>query len=137
MSKPTFRPYILPNLILFLLGWGGLYFVLVFALPTIWPRWSFFALWVIALTASAFPIVYFVTTRFSSERVEPQVMVRRALWVGVYGATLAWLQLARLVNVYVILGLGFGLAAIESLLRLRERARWRVPEVDENDNQPA
>ena len=63
-------------------------------------------------------------------------MVRRALWVGVFGATLAWLQLARLVNVYVLLGLAFGLVAIESLLRLRERARWRVPEM-EDDDKPA
>lgn len=136
MSKPSFRPYILSTLFLLLLGWGGLYAIVVYTLPTVWPRWGFFALWVIALTAAAFPIIYFIATRFSSEKTEPQVMVRRALWVGVYGATLAWLQLARLVNVYVILGLGFGLAAIESLLRLRERARWRVPEV-EDDDQPS
>ena len=129
--KPTFRPYIIPTLILLLLGWGGLYFVALFTLPFVWARWGFFALWVIALTATAFPILYFIATRFSSEKLEPQVLVRRALWVGVYGATLAWLQLARLVNVYIILGLAFGLVAIESLLRLRERARWRVPDVPE------
>jgi hypothetical protein len=136
--KPTFRPYILPNLILLLLGWGGLYTLTLFTLPTIWPRWGFFALWVIALTATAFPIVYFITTRFSAEKLEPQVMVRRALWVGVYGATLAWLQLARLASVYVILALAFGLIALESLLRLRERAHWRIPDVPdrEEDDQP-
>lgn len=131
--KPSFRPYLLPSLILLLLGWGGLYAIFVYTLPTVWPRWGFFALWVIALSAAAFPVVYFVTTRFSSEKMESQVMVRRALWVGVFGATLAWLQLARLVTVYVILGLGFGLFAVESLLRLRERARWRVPDVPEVD----
>lgn len=136
--KPSFRPYILPTLFLLVLGWGGLYVILVYTLPTVWPRWGFFAAWVIALTATAFPLVYFIATRFSMETIEPQVMVRRALWVGVYGATLAWLQLARLVNVYVILGLGFGLAATEWLLRLRERARWRVPDVEEeNDDQPS
>jgi hypothetical protein len=134
--KPSFRPYILPTIILLLIGWGGLYTLALYTLPFVWARWGFFALWVIALTAAAFPVIYFVTTRFSSEKMEPQVLVRRALWVGIFGATLAWLQLARLVNVYVILGLAFGLAAIESLLRLRERARWRVPEVDEDD-QPA
>jgi hypothetical protein len=134
--RPTFRPYISTTLILLVLGWGGLYFITFYTLPFVWPRWGFFALWLIALTATAFPIVYFVTTRFSAEKLEPQVLVRRALWVGVYGATLAWLQLARLVNVYVILGLAFGLIAVESLLRLRERARWRVPEMDDDD-QPA
>ena len=131
--KPTFRPYILPTIILFLIGWGGLYAIALFTLPFVWARWGFFALWVIALTATSFPVLYFVTTRFSSEKMEPQVLVRRALWVGVFGATLAWLQLARLVNVYVILGLAFGLVAIESLLRLRERARWHAPEMEEDD----
>ena len=65
-----------------------------------------------------------------------QVMVRQALWVGVFGATLAWLQLARLVTLYVVLGLAGGLVAIESLLRLREQARWHAPEMDDDD-QPA
>ena len=131
--KPSFRPHIIPTLILLLIGWGGLYALALFTLPFVWARWGFFALWVIALTATSFPVIYFVTTRFSSEKLEPQVLVRRALWVGVYGATLAWLQLARLVNVYVILGLAFGLVAIESLLRLRERARWHAPEMEEDD----
>ena len=131
--KPSFRPHIIPTIILLLIGWGGLYALALFTLPFVWARWGFFALWVIALTATSFPVIYFVTTRFSSEKTEPQVLVRRALWVGVYGATLAWLQLARLVNVYVILGLAFGLVAIESLLRLRERARWHAPEMDEDD----
>ena len=137
--KPTFRPYILPTLFLLILGWGGLYILAVYTLPFVWARWGFFALWVIALTAASFPVIYFVTTRFSAGKMEPHVLVRQALWVGVYGATLAWLQLASLVNVYVILGLAFGLAAIEALLRLRERARWHVPDMPETDedDQPA
>jgi hypothetical protein len=122
-TKPSFRPYIFPTLLLFLVGWGGLYALALYALPVVWARWGFFALWVIALTATAFPVIYFVTTRFSSEKLEPQILVRRALWVGVFGATLAWLQLARLVNAYIILGLAFGLTGIEYLLRLRERSR--------------
>ena len=132
-SKPSFRAYVLPTLFLLLVGWGGLYYTVFYTLPTVWPRWGFFALWVAALASSSFPVIYFIATRFSSEKLETHVLVRRALWVGVYGATLAWLQLARLVNVYVILGLAFGLVAIESLLRLRERARWHAPEMDEDD----
>lgn len=132
--NPSFRPYILPNLMLLFIGWGGLYWLALNTLPTVWPRWGFFMLWVTALAATAFPIIYFAATRFQSEKLEPQVLLRRALWVGIYGATLAWLQLARLVNVYVVLGLAFGLAAVESLLRLRERARWRVPDLPETED---
>lgn len=138
-AKPSFRPYVFRTISLLLIGWGGLLAVVYYTLPTVWPRWGFFALWVAALTATAFPILYFVNTRFSAEKLEMGVVVRRSLWVGVYGATLAWLQLARLVNVYVFLGLAFGLLAIESLLRLRERALWRAPELtdaDEKDDQP-
>ena len=128
--KPSFRPYIVRTLILFLLGWGGLAALLYYTEPTILPRWGMFALLTIALTATAFPIVYFISTRFNETSVEAYVLVRQAIWVGVFGSALAWLQLAHLVTLYVILGLAGGLVAIESILRLRERARWRVPEVD-------
>jgi hypothetical protein len=131
--KPSFRPFAISTILLLIVGWGGLYTLTFFSLPTVWPRWGFFALWIIALSATAIPIVYFITTRFSSRKFEPQVMVRQSLWVGIFGATLAWLQLARLVNIYVILGLAIGFVAIESLLRLRERARWRIPDVDEDE----
>ena len=136
ITKPSFRPYIFPTILLFIIGWGGLAALLWYSLPNVWPRWSFFVLWTMALSSTALPGIYFLTTRFSTETVEPRVLVRQSLWVGVFGATLAWLQLAHLVTLYVIFGLAGGLIAIEYLLRLRERARWRVPEVDEDD-QPA
>ncbi len=137
--KPSFRPYILRTLILFIIGWGGLAALFYFTEPTVLPRWGMFASLIIALTATAFPVVYFISTRFDDMPAEPSVLVRQAIWVGVYGATLAWLQLAHLVTLYVILGLAGGLVAIEFVLRLRERARWRVPEVDSpnNDDKPA
>lgn len=134
-NKLTFRPYILRTIILLLLGWGGLAALFYFTEPTIFLRWGFFALLVIALSATAFPIVYFIATRFDETPPEAYVIVRQAIWVGVFGATLAWLQLARLVTLYVILGLAGGLIAIESVLRLRERARWQVPHVDDHDEQ--
>lgn len=133
--KLSFRPYILRVLILLLLGWGGLAALFYFTEPTIFPRWTFFALLTIALSAAAFPIVYFIATRFDENPPEAYVIVRQAIWVGVFGATLAWLQLARLVTLYVILGLAGGLIAIESVLRLRERSRWQAPRVDDNDEQ--
>ncbi len=129
----SFRSFLLSNLVLLLLGWGGLYVLVNYTLPTVWPRWGFFALLVIALTATAFPLMYLISTRLSNEPVEPSVVVRRALWVGVYGAVLAWLQLARLVSLYVIVGLAAGLILIESLLRLRERALWQAPETPDDD----
>jgi hypothetical protein len=63
------------------------------------------------------------------------VVVRQALWFGIYGATLAWLQLGRLVTPYVMIGLAGGLFAIEYLIRLREKAHWKPPVP--TDDQPS
>jgi hypothetical protein len=118
------------------LGWGGLVLLVYFTLPFVWPRWGFFALWVLALTGTALPFTYLINRRFPSDPpAEPNVIVRQALWVGVYGTTLAWLQLGRLVSLYVWMGLAAGLIVVEYLIRLREKSRWK-PSVS-NDDQSA
>ena len=137
MDEPLrFKPFGVSAFLLILLGWGGLLAVLYLSVPIIWFRWGFFALLILALTGTVLPIVYFFHRRFPSEPpAEANVIVRQAVWFGVYGATLAWLQLGRLVTVYVILGLAGGILAIEYFLRLRERARWNPPVID--DDQPS
>ena len=123
-----FKPFALSALLLMLVGWGGLYLLLTQTLPYVWPRWGFFVLMLIALTGTILPIVYFFHRRFPGEKpAEANVIVRQAMWFGVYSATLAWLQLGRLVTVYVILGLAGGLAAIEYFTRLREKSHWKPP----------
>ena len=90
----------------------------------------------LAITGVALPIVYFFHWRFPDEKpAEASVITRQAMWFGVYGATLAWLQLGRLVTVYVILGLAGGLLAIEYFIRLREKSRWKPPA--QTDDQPS
>jgi hypothetical protein len=119
-----------------IVGWGGLYFLLTQTLPYVWPRWGFFVLSLMALTGTVLPIVYFFHRRFPGVKpAEANVIVRQALWFGIYAATLAWLQLGRLVTVYVILGLAGGLAAIEYLMRLREKSHWKPPVT--TDDQPS
>jgi hypothetical protein len=123
-----FKPFGLSSLVLMLVGWSGLYFLLTQTLPHVWSRWGFFILALMAITGTVLPVVYFFHRRFPGEKpAEANVIVRQALWFGVYGATLAWLQLGRLVTVYVILGLAGGLAAIEYFIRLRENAHWKPP----------
>jgi hypothetical protein len=131
-----FKPFALSSLFLMVVGWGGLYYVINQTLPYVWPRWGFFVLVLISLTGTVLPIVYFFHRRFPGEKpAEPNVIVRQAMWFGVYGATLAWLQLGRLVTIYVILGLAAGFAAIEYFIRLREKAHWKPPVT--SDDQPS
>lgn len=126
--QPTFRAYLPSAIFLMLFGWGGLAALIVYTLPTVWPRWAFFLLWVMALTGTALPGAYYFNHRFPSDPpAEPGVIVRQALWVGIFGATVAWLQLGRLVTLWVIFGLAGGLIAIEYFIRIREQARWRPP----------
>jgi|SRR5215208_4037288 len=131
-----FKPFGFTSLLLMIVGWGGLYLLITQTLPFVWPRWGFFVLVLTALTGTVLPIVYFFHRRFATETpAEASVIVRQALWFGVYGATLAWLQLGRLVTVYVVLGLAGGLTAIEYLMRLREKAHWKPPVT--SDDQPS
>jgi len=131
--KNTFRFYLPSTLALVILGWGGLAALFYFSHPFVWPRWGFFVLGIMALTGTALPVVFFLNQRFPSDpAVEPNVIVREAVWVGVYFATLAWLQLGRLVTIYVILGLAGGLIVAEYFIRLREKANWKQPAIPDD-----
>ncbi len=130
---PSARQYILSALFLMLVGWGGLaLLIFVFVIPPlVWARWGFFALWFTALAGTALPVTYFLNLRFPSEPpAEPNAIVRQALWVGVYGATIAWLQLGHLATLWVWIGLAAGLVAIESVVRSREKTRWTPPSAE-------
>jgi hypothetical protein len=132
-SAPSFRQYLFSSLFLMVIGWGGLVLLIfVFEVPPlVWARWGFYALWFTALTGTALPISYFLNLRFRSHPpAEPSAVVRQAMWVGFYGATLAWFQLGHLMTLWVWMGLAVGLIGIESLIRWRERARWRPPSLD-------
>jgi hypothetical protein len=129
MEQPIrFKPVAISSLFLMIFGWGGLYYLINFTFPYVWPRWAFFVLLLMAVTGTVLPIVYLFHRRFPGHKpAEGNVIVRQALWFGVYAATLAWLQLGGLVTVYVIVGLAAGLFAIEYLIRLREKAHWKPP----------
>lgn len=120
-EKPTFRPFLVSTLFLFVGGWVGLMLLLNFTLPTLWPRWGFFALLVVACTGTAIPVSFWLNSVFATEPpAEPGVVVRQSIWVGVYFAVLAWLQIGRLLSFSIGLWLAIGLIALEYLLRLRE-----------------
>jgi hypothetical protein len=124
-SSPPVKTFVPAALILALIGWGGLYALMNFTIPTVGPRWMFFFLSVLALTGTSLPIVAFLNQRFqTTPPVSSGVIVREAILIGIYFPTLAWLQLGRVLTPALILLLAIGLLAIEILLRLRERSQW-------------
>ena len=125
-SPPSVRSFLPAALILMLLGWGGLAYVLLETEPSGGTRWAFFFTGVLALSGVALPIVAYLNRRFPS--VPPPssaVIVRQAIWIGIYFPTLLWLRIGRVVNLSLALLLAAGLILIEFLLRLRERSQWK------------
>lgn len=119
-DKASFRPFLIPTIILLVIGWSGLVLVLNFTLPTLWPRWLFFVLTVMAFTGSALPFSFLLNQRLMSQQAG--VVTRQAIWVGIYAAILAWLKTGHILNFSTALWLVLAFLALEYLLYLRMRA---------------
>jgi hypothetical protein len=120
-DKPSFRPYFVPTLFMFVGGWGGLILLFNYSVPTLWPRWGFFALIILAATGTATPISYWINKIIRTDPpADSRVIVRESVAVGVYFALLAWLSIGRILNFSIAAWLALGLVFIEYLLRVRE-----------------
>jgi len=128
-SKPVLPPvhsFMPASLILIILGWGGLFAILNYTEPHGGSRWALFFFAVLAFTGLSLPAVAYLNRRFpSSPSPSHGVIVRQALWVGIYFPILAWLRIGRVLNFSLALLLVAGLILIEWLLRLRERSQWK------------
>ena len=125
MSSPSVKSIIPSASILASLGLLGLVYLFKSTLPTLGPRWLFFFFSVLAVSGLFLPVSAFLNIRFPSKpEAERKVVVREASLIGIFFASLAWLQLGRVLTP----GLGFLIAGclilVELLLRLRERSRW-------------
>jgi hypothetical protein len=125
-TSPRVANFLPASIILFILGWGGLIALTITTLPTVGPRWLFFFLCVLAITGTMLPIIAFLNRRFQgTPPPTAMVVVRQSLWFAIYGATLIWLQMGRVLNPALALLLAIGLALIEFLLRLSEKSQWK------------
>jgi hypothetical protein len=111
------------------LGWGSLYLLVTYTLPTIGPRWLFFFLVMLAMSGTFLPITAYLNKRFSSNPpIEGSVVLREAIWWGIYGDLLAWLQLGRLLTSDIAMFIFFGFIVLEFFFRLREQSQWKPKE---------
>jgi len=124
--SPSIKSTFPAAILLALSGWGGLWVLFVYTLPALWPRWLFFFLWLIAVTGTVLPVTAFLNRRFPTKpAASSSVVLREAILVGIWAATLAWLQLGRVLTPALALLLAAGLTLIEWLLRMREKSRWQ------------
>ena len=128
MDKTSFsiRSVMPASLLLMVLGWGGFIAVILLSTPNGGTRWIFFFTAVMALTGMALPVAAFLNRRFPS--LPPPttgVILRQAIWFGIYLPTLAWLQIGRMLTLPLAVLLALGFLMIEYLRRLRERSQWK------------
>lgn len=129
---PAFRTFLWASVLLCLFGWGGLAILISTSLPGLGPRWMFFLLLMCGLTGISLPVAYFFNRRFISiPPADGGIILRQAMWVGVYGCIVAWLQLGRVLTGFLAIILALGFAIVELLLRVRELSLWK-PKGPEN-----
>jgi hypothetical protein len=116
----------LAGVLLAAIGWLGLFLLVNIAVPTIGPRWLFFAFLTTAATGTSLPFVWLLHRRFDrAAPAAPSVLLRQGLLVGLYVSLCAWLQINRSLSLGLALAIAVGFAAIEFLIRLVEGSRWR------------
>ena len=112
--------------LLVLIGFGGLALLLNFTLPTLLPRWLLFFLVVCGFSGLVLPLMAFLNNRFPSDPpARIQVILREAILLGGYVATLIWLQFGRVLDLALTLFIALILIAAEWLMRIRERNQIR------------
>jgi hypothetical protein len=130
---PAFRTVLTTALFLTITGWGGLVLLFVLTLPTLGPRWLLFFLTTLAFSGPVLPLMHYLHRRFPSKPpANSAIIVREALWVGIYADIVIWLQFGKVLNFALAVLIAAGLVMIEVLIRLRERSKWS-PSTTENE----
>ncbi len=120
---PDHTGMLLAALIMMVAGWGGLYYLVTTQIPRVGQRWVFFVLLYVAVAATVMPILRYINVRITpvTRSLPPSgVIVRQAVWVGLFFVTCAWLQIPRVLTLPIIFFLALALVVIELFLRSRE-----------------
>lgn len=124
---PPYRSILTTSLILIGLGVVGLAILFLFTVPTLGPRWLLFFLVTLLFSGLALPGVYYLNRRFPGTPVASNsVLVREAIWCGLYFDLILWLQFGKVLNFALAVFIAIGLFAVELLIRLGERSRFNA-----------
>jgi hypothetical protein len=122
---PSFGKIFITSLVLTLVGAGGVAFIVLFAEPTLGPRWLFFFFLTLGSTGLALPVSYVVQRRTAKQPVPASVLLREALLFAIFIDLLTWLQLGRILTNLIILILAAGFVLLEFFLRMAEKATFQ------------
>jgi hypothetical protein len=120
---PDHMGVLIAGVFFMLVGWAGLFQLVTTTLPRVGQRWIFFLLLQIAVTGTVLPFVRYLNVRFTpvtSDLPPGGVLVRQAIWFGLFVMTCAWLQIPRILNLPIAFFLALVFIVIEVFLRSRE-----------------
>jgi len=124
---PPFTAILITALILFFVGVTGLVLIFTLTVPTLGPRWLLFFLVPLVFSGIALPFVWLLNRRLTDRLVtSPAVMVREAVFFGIYVDLVIWLQFGKVLNFALAFFLLAGFTIIEALLRWREQSRFNA-----------
>ncbi len=76
----------------------------------------------------ALPFSYLIQRRFANQVVPGKVLIREAIFFGVFLALIAWLQLGRILTNLIVVVIAAGFTLLEMLLRMAEKATFNADE---------
>jgi hypothetical protein len=121
----SFQAVLITSIIFVLVGGVGLVLLFNLTVPTLGPRWLLFFLVTLAASGLALPVAYFLNLRFpGSQPAGTNVLMREALFFGIYVDVLIWLRFGKVLNFAIGVFLLVGFALIELLVRWRENSRF-------------
>jgi hypothetical protein len=132
-TSPDHTGMIIAAVILIVAGWGGLYLLVTTQIPRVGQRWLFFLLLQAAVAGTVMPVLRYVTVRLTpSDRFIPPsgVIVREAVWFGLFVVTCAWLQIPRVLSLPIMFFLALAFIVIEVFLRSREIPNEQIEQYD-------
>lgn len=118
MDKSQKRTLLTFGMVTAIAGWSSLIFLVTKTLPTVPNRWLFFLLLQITISGTAALILVWVKRDIPSAGI----ILRQATWIGLVVAIIAWLKIADLLSLPLLLFTCAIFAIIEYLLHIRERA---------------
>ncbi len=123
LFPPDHAGALLAAVLMAISGWGGLYLLVTTQQPFIGQRWLFLLLLQIACAGTVLPLVRYINVRLTParRRVPPGgVLVRQSVWVGLFAAACAWLQMPRVLSPTIMFFLALAFIGVEVFLRARE-----------------
>jgi hypothetical protein len=129
MQKTFLSPFskiLMTAFILTFIGLTGLAVMIFFTEPTLGPRWLGYFFLTLLVSGLILPFVHLFQRRIAKQPVSDGVLIREALWFGIYVDLIAWLQLGRVLNGLIAIFLAGGFVVLEVLLRMSESALFKA-----------